>query len=78
MCLAIPARIEKRQDDEAHVRMGDATMRINVMMTPEVAVGDWVLVHAGFSIQQVDEQTARETWDLLEQVSEEEEREVMR
>jgi hydrogenase expression/formation protein HypC len=77
MCLAIPARIEKREGDEAHVRMGDATMRVNVMMTPEVNVGDWILVHAGFSIQQVDEETALETWDLIEQISEDEEREVM-
>ncbi|MFG0252937.1 MAG: HypC/HybG/HupF family hydrogenase formation chaperone, partial [Phycisphaerales bacterium JB038] len=43
MCLAIPAKIEKREGDEAWVRMGDARMRVNVMMTPEVEVGGWIL-----------------------------------
>lgn len=77
MCLAIPAKIEKREGDEAWVRMGDARMRVNVMMTPEVEVGGWILVHAGFSIQEVSEQEALETWDLIEQIPEDEEREVM-
>jgi hydrogenase expression/formation protein HypC len=77
MCLAIPAKIEKREGDEAWVRMGDARMRVNVMMTPDVKVDDWILVHAGFSIQEVDEETALETWDLIEQIPEDEEREVM-
>ena len=34
-------------------------------------------MHAGFSIQEVDEETALETWDLIEQIPEDEEREVM-
>jgi hydrogenase expression/formation protein HypC len=34
-------------------------------MTPDVAVGDWVLVHAGFSISKLDEAEARETWEYL-------------
>lgn len=35
-------------------------------MTPEAAVGDWVLVHAGFAIQQLDEAEAKETFAVLE------------
>ncbi len=62
MCLAVPARIEHREGDEAWVRVGAARMRVNVVMTPEAAVGDWVLVHAGFSLQRVSEADARETW----------------
>ncbi|MCK4871743.1 MAG: HypC/HybG/HupF family hydrogenase formation chaperone [Phycisphaerales bacterium] len=78
MCLALPAKIEECEGDTAWVRIGDARMRVNLVMTPEAGVGDWVLVHAGFSIQQVDEATARETWDLIEVIPQEEEDEVMR
>lgn len=66
MCLALPAKVEEKEGDIAWVTMGDARMKVNLVMTPEAGVGDWVLVHAGFAIQQVDEQEAKETWELLE------------
>ncbi|HEB61501.1 MAG TPA: HypC/HybG/HupF family hydrogenase formation chaperone [Phycisphaeraceae bacterium] len=78
MCLAIPAKIESRDGDESWVRMGDARMRINVVMTPDVKVGDWVLVHAGFSIQEVDEEEAKATWELIEQIPDDEEQEIFK
>jgi len=36
-------------------------------MTPDADIGDWVLVHAGFAIQQVTEDDARETWSVIEE-----------
>jgi hydrogenase expression/formation protein HypC len=45
-------------------------MRVNLVMTPEAEVGDWVLVHAGFAIQQVSEEDARETWRIYESFGE--------
>ena len=68
MCLALPAKIEERAgNDEAWVRLGDARMRVNLVMTPDAGVGDWVLVHAGFAIQQVSDDDARETWRIIEE-----------
>ena len=67
MCLALPARIIEKQGDDAWVLLGDARLRVNLIMTPEVGVDDWVLVHAGFAIQQVTEDDARETWHVVEQ-----------
>jgi len=67
MCLAMPARIEERAGEQAWVRMGDARMRVSLVMTPEAEVDDWVLVHAGFAIQQVSEEDARETWSLIDE-----------
>jgi hydrogenase expression/formation protein HypC len=67
MCLALPARIEASQDDMAWVRLGDARMRVSLIMTPDARVGDWVLVHAGFAIQQVSDEDARETWSMVEE-----------
>jgi len=68
MCLALPAKIVEKSGDEAWVVLGDARMSVNLIMTPEADVGDWVLVHAGFAIQQVTEQDALETWRIIEAV----------
>ena len=68
MCLALPARIDEKNGIEAWVVIGDARMRVNLIMTPEAEIGDWVLVHAGFAIQQVTEADALETWQLIESI----------
>jgi hydrogenase expression/formation protein HypC len=61
-----------RDGDEGWVRLGDARMRISLIMTPEAGVGDWVLVHAGFAIQSLSEADALETWQLIDALDAEE------
>ncbi len=68
MCLAVPARVVERNGDEGLVELGASRVRVSLLMTPEAQVGDFVLVHAGFAIERLDEQEAKETWELLEQV----------
>lgn len=65
MCLAIPARIERVDDMTAWVRLGDAQVRVQLDMTPLAGVGDWVLVHAGFAIQQLDLEDVQAIWEAL-------------
>lgn len=66
MCLAIPAQITKlERDGLATVDILGATREISVDLTPQAALGDYVLVHAGFAIEVVDEQFAQETIDLI-------------
>mgnify|MGYP002067627185 CR=1 FL=1 len=60
MCLAVPARIDESLGPEAWVRIGDARVRVDLSMTPEAGLGDWVLVHAGFAIAAIDEAEALE------------------
>jgi hydrogenase expression/formation protein HypC len=67
MCLAVPAQVVDASGDEATVDLQGSTLKISKIMTPGVARGDWVLVHAGFAIAQLDEADARETWDYLRQ-----------
>ncbi|MHC4083104.1 MAG: HypC/HybG/HupF family hydrogenase formation chaperone, partial [Planctomycetota bacterium] len=43
MCLALPAKILNREGDECWVVLGDARMRVSLIMTPEAQEGDWVL-----------------------------------
>ncbi len=66
MCLAIPARIVERQENSmAVVDIMGVTRTISLDLVPEAVNGDFVLVHAGFALQVVDEATANDTLELL-------------
>lgn len=67
MCLAVPARILTREGDQAVADLQGNRLDISTALTPDVQVGDWVLIHAGFSITKLDEEEARQTWDYLQQ-----------
>ena len=70
MCLAIPAEvIEILENDLAVIEAGGAKKRISVSLVDGVQVGDYVLVHAGFAIDIVDEQEAKKTMELLEELA---------
>ncbi|UCD74858.1 MAG: HypC/HybG/HupF family hydrogenase formation chaperone [Phycisphaerales bacterium] len=72
MCLALPAKIDEKNGDDAWVSLGETRMKVNLVMTPEAEAGDWVLVHAGFAIQQVTEEVAKETWQIFSAMTAEE------
>ena len=83
MCLAIPARIVEFCDPErflARVEVSGVRRVVNVALVsggPDgVELGDWVLIHVGFAISQVDEEEALATRRLLEQLGQEYEREL--
>lgn len=69
MCLAVPAQLVSCDAEEAVADLHGNRVRISTQLVPEVAVGDWVLVHAGFAIQRLDCQTAEETWAVLEDLA---------
>lgn len=68
MCLAVPGKIIEHNDNEALVDLQGNRLKVCMTLTPEATVGDWVLVHAGFAITQLDEADALETWDYLRQM----------
>jgi hydrogenase expression/formation protein HypC len=59
----MPAKILAIDGDEAEVDFGGAVKRTNVSMV-DAKVGEYVIIHAGFAIQKVDEEEARETLKL--------------
>ncbi len=65
MCLAVPARIVSLSENSASVSMEGNTLIIDISMTPDVRIGDWVIVHAGFSIEIYSEDQALETLSYL-------------
>lgn len=69
MCLAIPAKvITVEEHNMASVDIMGVTRKVSIDLAPEAVVGDFVLVHAGFALQVIDEETAKETLELLKQI----------
>lgn len=66
MCLAIPAKITKIDGMVAEVDIGGNIKEINIALTPEAKVGDYVLIHAGYAIQVIDEKAAEEIYEAWE------------
>lgn len=65
MCLAIPVRLTAREGDRGTVDIGGVPRTIDLRLLPEGAVGDYVILHAGFAIQRIDEADALETFELV-------------
>lgn len=69
MCLAIPARIIELKADNAVVDAMGNRWKAKTTLLPEAKLGDLVLIHAGFAISLVDEEQAKETWQLIAQIN---------
>lgn len=71
MCVAVPGKIVAVDESgRAGGRIGTVDFQGNraetsLILTPDAREGDWVLVHAGFAIQVLDEDDALETWKYL-------------
>jgi hydrogenase expression/formation protein HypC len=83
MCLAIPGQVVEMVDELHRLAVVDVAgvrRTVNVgLLDAEgegVGPGDWVLIHVGFAISQVDEEEARATRSLLERMGEDYEREL--
>jgi hydrogenase expression/formation protein HypC len=65
MCLAIPGRVEEITEDSGlrmgRVNFGGVVKRVCLDYVPEVQVGDYTIVHVGFAISKIDEETAEQT-----------------
>ena len=69
MCLAIPMVLIERNEFQGVAEIDGVRRQISVMYVPEAEVGDYVLVHAGFAIGQVDADEAAKTLELLREYS---------
>ena len=66
MCLAIPARVEQlTPDNNAIVSLGGVKKEISLALLDGAAVGDYVIVHAGYALQKLDEEEAALTLALF-------------
>ena len=69
MCLGIPGMIEKIEDSWATVNFSEVSRKVSLdLVDGEARVGDYVLVHAGFALEVIDEEEARKTLELLREM----------
>ena len=72
MCLAIPGRVLQAEEQNGlrlgRVQFGGIIRSVRLDFVPEAAVGDYVMVHVGFAISQVDEKEAERTYELLREM----------
>ena len=79
MCLAIPGQIIEIVDEPrrlARVEVAGVRRTVNIGLLDDAGTGDWVLIHVGFAISQIDEDEAMATRRLLEQMGAEYEQEL--
>lgn len=70
MCLAIPAKVVSIDGQEADVELSGITRRVSLQLVPEAKTGDYVLLHTGYAISLIDEDEARETLKLFQELGE--------
>jgi hydrogenase expression/formation protein HypC len=70
MCLAVPVRLkEKKSAALGVIEYGGVLRDVNLMLLENISEGDYILVHAGFAIQRLDEAEAEETLKLMRQMA---------
>jgi hydrogenase expression/formation protein HypC len=73
MCLAIPGQVVSVEPDDlgmpmAQVSFGGIEREVCLAFTPDAVAGDYVLVHIGFALHQIDEEEAKRTLEALEEL----------
>lgn len=72
MCLAIPGQVVAVEDHDgtrvAHVDYGGVVKEVSLDYVPDLQVGEYTIVHMGFALQRIDEETARETLALFKEM----------
>jgi hydrogenase expression/formation protein HypC len=61
MCLAVPSKIVEINDTIATVDVDGVTRETSLLLLEDVKIGDYVIVHAGFAISKLDEESALQT-----------------
>ena len=70
MCLAIPMKIKSISNNRATVEVGGVDYQANLDLVSDAKVGDYVIVHAGFAIEKLDEEAALESLEIWREIAE--------
>ncbi|MCK5614665.1 HypC/HybG/HupF family hydrogenase formation chaperone [Candidatus Pacearchaeota archaeon] len=68
MCLGIPMKVIKINDGLGIVELGGVKREISLQLVEDIKIGDYVIIHAGFAIQKLNEEEAEETLSLLREI----------
>lgn len=69
MCLAVPVRVIERRGELALVEIEGVGREVSLLFVPEAREGDYVLLHAGFAIQRLDEEAAAATLRAIDRLA---------
>ncbi len=69
MCLAIPMKVIEADGPFGKVEAEGVKRKVSFQLLPDVEVGDYVLVHAGFAIETINEEEAKKTLELLHELA---------
>ena len=69
MCLAIPSKVTHIENGMATIDVEGVQRAASLMLLDDVSIGDFVIVHAGFAIQKLDEAAAAESIQLLREAA---------
>ena len=70
MCLSVPVKIIRLENEQAIGSLGGAEIKVSLDLVDDVKVNDYVLVHTGFAIEKISEEEAIETMALLDKLKE--------
>ncbi len=75
MCLGVPGKVIKIEENELGMTMGQVSFggivkEVCLAYTPDVQLDDYVIVHVGFAISKIDEEEAMEVFEYLRQIDE--------
>ncbi|KPK90236.1 hypothetical protein AMJ80_08700 [bacterium SM23_31] len=73
MCLAVPMKLIQFEGVNGVVESDGVIMDVNIMLIEEPKIGDYLIIHAGFAIQKLDEKEALETINLFKELRDESE-----
>ncbi|MAX97751.1 MAG: HypC/HybG/HupF family hydrogenase formation chaperone [Oceanospirillaceae bacterium] len=69
MCLAIPVKIERIEDDSTAIAdIGGLLKAINISLVADVKAGDYVILHVGFALKKLDEEEAQKTLAMISDI----------
>jgi len=68
MCLAIPCKVITIEDDIAEIEISGVHRKASLLLLPDVKIGDYVIIHAGYAIHKIDETDAANSLKALGEV----------
>ena len=68
MCLGIPVKIVEKKGKLGIAEIGGVKREIDLRLVEDAEIGDYVVLHAGFAIQKLDEKEAQETLELIRKI----------
>ena len=68
MCLGIPVKIVEKRGTMGIGEIGGVRREVDLRLVEDVKIGEYVILHAGFAIQKLDEKEAKETLELLREL----------